>query len=301
MAEPVTRVLHQRLRYEYSAPVGNLRHRLVVVPPEAHDGERRLDHRVSVTGADARLASRTDAFGNHVIDVRAAVVQQFVEFETWAVVRRDGNGHSGALPAGTARDPRLLRSTILTRPEGALVDALRSMGGTPSGTGRPLAAAEQACAWAHRALRYGYDVTTVRTTAAQAVAGGVGVCQDYAHVMVSVCRGLGIAARYVSGHLVGQGGTHAWVEVVVPGPPSRPAQDTVVAFDPTNDRHAGSRYLTVAVGRDYSDVAPTSGAFEGDGTGVLYATKRLEVLTSASEPHLAALVAPGDDRVARRG
>lgn len=289
----VTRVLHQRLRYEYAAPVRNLRHRLIVVPRQAHGQERRLGHRISVTGAEARLATRIDGFGNHVTDVWAPVVPAFIDFEAWSVVRRDphhraGDDRSGEPSAGAACDPRLLRSTALTRPDGALVDAIRSIGGRRPGTASPLGVAEQVCSWAHGALRYQYGVTTVRTTASQALAGGVGVCQDYAHLMVAVCRALGVASRYVSGHLVGQGGSHAWVEVVVPSAAARSGRATVVAFDPTNDRRAGHSYLTVAVGRDYADVAPTSGTFDGDATGVLHATKRLG--TVESEPDRAALV-----------
>lgn len=287
--DPVTRVLHQRLRYEYDAPVHNLRHRLMVVPREAHGRERRVAHRVSVTGAQAHLASRTDTFGNHVIDVWAPVVHEFIEFEAWAVVRRNEPGAACGdvgVGIGVARDPRLLRSTPLTRPDHALVDAIRSMGGRRSVTGSPLSLVEQVCSWTHGALRYQYGVTTVRTTASQALAGGVGVCQDYAHLMVAMCRALGLACRYVSGHLVGQGGSHAWVEVLVPAATAPPGS-TVVAFDPTNDRRAGHSYLTVAVGRDYADVAPTSGAFAGGAAGVLRATKRLG--TVESEPELAEL------------
>ncbi|MDP8936334.1 MAG: transglutaminase family protein, partial [Actinomycetota bacterium] len=114
--------------------------------------------------------------------------------------------------------------------------------------------------------------------AAAAVAGGRGVCQDYAHVMIALCRAAGLPARYVSGHLVGEGGSHAWVEVVVSSSAVGGGTDgraLAVAFDPTHDRRARRGYLTVAVGRDYADVAPTSGTFEGLGPGVLSATKRL--------------------------
>src|ERR1019366_7671892 len=109
-------------------------------------------------------------------------------------------------------------------------------------------------------MGYRADVTGVKTTAAAALALGQGVCQDYAHVMLSLCRLLGIPARYVSGHLVGEGGTHAWVEVLVAAPavPGLPAAAAVVALDPTHDREVGENYLTIAIGRDYSDVAPTS-------------------------------------------
>ena len=113
----------------------------------------------------------------------------------------------------------------------------------------------------HDAITYEYGVTTVATTAAEALAGGRGVCQDSAHVMIALCRAAGLPARYVSGHLLGEGGTHAWVEVVVAD--RRGAR--AVAFDPCNGRRAGRAYLTVATGRDYADVAPTSGTYVGAG------------------------------------
>jgi transglutaminase-like putative cysteine protease len=124
-------------------------------------------------------------------------------------------------------------------------------------------------------MRYRHDVTTVRTTAAEALAVGAGVCQDYAHVMLALCRLCGLPARYVSGHLVGEGGSHAWVEVLLPSPGDRSSL-VAVAFDPTNDRAAGPGYLTVAVGRDYADVAPTHGSYCGAPGGALTTSKTLE-------------------------
>jgi transglutaminase-like putative cysteine protease len=138
---------------------------------------------------------------------------------------------------------------------------------------------------AHRALTYEFGITSVRTTAAAAVAGGRGVCQDHAHIMLALCRTAGVPARYVSGHLVGEGGSHAWVEVVVA---SGRRGAVAVAFDPTHDRRARRGYLTVAVGRDYADVAPTSGSFVGSSRGVLTASKRLEVVDAGHEPVAAA-------------
>lgn len=269
-------LLHQRFRYDYATPVRGLRHRLVVVPPEVHGGQRRLFHRVTVTGAPSTVRSRTDGFGNHVVSVHAPVVEEAVEFEIWAVVRRDPRREAGFLPTAALGDRRLLRSTPLTRPDAALADVARSLAAR-RGEGSGIAVAERVCSWAHGALRYGFGATTVRTTAAEALAGERGVCQDYAHLMVSVCRAAGVAARYVSGHLAGEGGSHAWVEVLTAEYGHRPA---VVAFDPTHDRRAGAGYLTVATGRDYADVAPTSGRFQGEGAGVLRATKRLRALAT---------------------
>ena len=134
----------------------------------------------------------------------------------------------------------------------------------------------RACAWSHQALTYEYGVTNVRTNAATALGGGKGVCQDYAHVMLALCRAAGLPARYVSGHMVGEGGSHAWVEVVVSDPSAQATGRAVaVAFDPTHNRRASQGYFTVAVGRDYDHVAPTSGTFEGAGPSVLSARKRL--------------------------
>ena len=121
------------------------------------------------------------------------------------------------------------------------------------------------CAAVFEAITYEYGVTSVTTTAAEALALGRGVCQDYAHVMLALCHLLGLPARYVSGHLLGQGGTHAWVEVIVP----RAGDAEAIAFDPCNGRRADAGYVTVATGRDYSDVAPTSGSYVGTSPGRL--------------------------------
>ena len=97
------------------------------------------------------------------------------------------------------------------------------------------------------------------------------MCQDYAHLMLAVCRAAGVPARYVSGHLTGEGGSHAWVEILEV---ERPGDEAVaIGFDPTHDRPVDDRYLTVAVGRDYADVAPTSGTFHGRARGELTITK----------------------------
>jgi transglutaminase-like putative cysteine protease len=95
--------------------------------------------------------------------------------------------------------------------------------------------------------------------------------------MLALCHLVELPARYVSGHLLGQGGTHAWVEVVVP----LAAHAEAVAFDPCNGRQTDCGYVTVATGRDYSDVAPTSGTYVGTSSGRLTADRRVGLLTAA--------------------
>ena len=95
--------------------------------------------------------------------------------------------------------------------------------------------------------------------------------------MLALCHVLRLPARYVSGHLVGQGGTHAWTEVIVP----RAGQAEAVAFDPCHGRRTDGGYVTVATGRDYADVAPTSGSYVGASPGRLTAARRVGVLSAA--------------------
>jgi hypothetical protein len=155
--------------------------------------------------------------------------------------RRRARRASGGGPA----QPGLLRPTRLTAADDRLRDLAADLTGSAD---TPLENAERICDLVHSAITYEYGVTSVRTTAAEALAGGRGVCQDSAHVMLALCHLAGLPARYVSGHLLGQGGTHAWVEVI-----TARAQDAVaVAFDPCNGRRTGSGYVTVATGRDYA-------------------------------------------------
>jgi transglutaminase-like putative cysteine protease len=274
-AERITYRLEQSFRYDYDAPVESLRQRLVVVPPIRHGDVHRRDHAIDVRGAAARRLVRRGAAGNTVVHVRAERVERRIEFHIAAVLERVGGDGPPMLPAAALRDPRLLRPTRLTSPD----DRLRALAAQLFRPHEQFAdTAERVCAAVHDALTYQHGSTTVRTTAAEALAGGRGVCQDFAHVMLALCHLLHVPARYVSGHLLGQGGTHAWVEVVVP----RGDVAEALAFDPCNGRRAGRGHVTVATGRDYADVAPTSGSYVGPPTGRLTASRKVGVIDVAA-------------------
>ncbi|HMG42029.1 MAG TPA: transglutaminase family protein [Acidimicrobiales bacterium] len=239
-------VLDQDIRYEFAAPVERLRQRLIVVPPPVHGAQRRIDWSLTVTGVDGIVRrTRTDRFGNVVIDVGAPRVERWIRFAVEVEVERVASHE----PHTIAVDPRFLRPTPLTRADARI----RNLVG-------PGAGPADICARVRRSLTYEWGITDVGTSAAAAIHGGRGVCQDFAHVMIAACRDAGIAARYVSGHLVGEGGSHAWVETLLPLP-ARPGEWVVEAWDPTHDQPAGDGYVTIAVGRDYADVAPLSGTF----------------------------------------
>ncbi len=273
-AAKVTYVLRQRFRYDYDGPAYDLDHRLVVVPPARHGSLRRRLHSVVVSVPDARVRSRRDGYGNIVVQVGIDVVPASVEFAVIAVVERSGPRADAVLPLSALSDPRLLRFTRLTAPDEAIRDLAADV---RAGASDRLDFAEQCCTLVRAAITYEFGVTTYATTASEALALGRGVCQDHAHLALAICRAAAIPARYISGHLLGDTGTHAWIEVIVPdGDRAR-----AVAFDPCNGCAAGPRHLPVAAGRDYADVAPTSGRFAGTGQGRLTADKQLGITSAA--------------------
>lgn len=106
-----------------------------------------------------------------------------------------------------------------------------------------------------RRITYTPGSTGVKTTAAEALELGTGVCQDYAHIMLAVCRELGLAVRYVNGFMEGEGFTHAWIEYFHMG--------IWYGFDPTHNRPADPGYIKLAHGRDYNDCIIDKGVFRG--------------------------------------
>ena len=96
------------------------------------------------------------------------------------------------------------------------------------------------------------------TTAEQAWQIGAGVCQDYAHILIALCQMEGIPARYVTGMLIGEGASHAWVEVF--------AGDRWYPLDPTNDCTVTDSHIKIGTGRDAGDCLINRGIMHGGGT-----------------------------------
>lgn len=121
----------------------------------------------------------------------------------------------------------------------------------------------------HGRFAYTPGATGVDTPLGDFVSGGRGVCQDYAHAMLGVCRQQGVPARYVSGYVyagaghVGAEATHAWVEAYVPALDDRPG--VWLGLDPTNACRVGESHVKIGHGRDFSDVSPVRGLRRGGG------------------------------------
>ncbi|MDT5095453.1 MAG: hypothetical protein QOH60_4816 [Mycobacterium sp.] len=131
----------------------------------------------------------------------------------------------------------------------------------------PQAAVIAASEWVKSELDYVAGTTGVHTSALDALREGKGVCQDFAHLTLTLLRAMGIPSRYVSGYLhphrkaaIGEavdGQSHAWIQAWT---------GAWWMYDPTNDKEINEQYVSVAVGRDYADVSPLKGIYSGGGS-----------------------------------
>lgn len=268
-------------RYDYTPAVETAQH-VAHLQPRDTPSQRLLQHRLVVTPEPDELRTGRDVFGNtrsffalqtgheELRVVADSVVETQVPRRPasplgWEQVRdrfryRAGGGYDAA-------SEYLFPSPYIPRHADFLDYARPSF--TP---GAPLlAAVDDLMRRIYRDFDYVSDSTEVNTPAVDALAQRKGVCQDFAHIMVACLRMLGLPARYVSGYLltqpppgqprlVGADASHAWTSVYVP---DVPGHDGWYDFDPTNDRTPGEDYVTLAVGRDFSDVSPMRGVIHG--------------------------------------
>ena len=131
----------------------------------------------------------------------------------------------------------------------------------------PADAVIEAARWVQGELEYVPGTTGVHTSGVDALREGKGVCQDFAHLTLMLLRSMGIPTRYVSGYLhpnpdaeLGEtvdGQSHAWIQAWT---------GQWRHYDPTNDAEINEQYISVGVGRDYSDVPPLKGIYSGEGS-----------------------------------
>ncbi len=137
--------------------------------------------------------------------------------------------------------------------------------GADQRTGDPMRLLRSINSRVYSSFEYVKESTTVDSPIEDALRARQGVCQDFAHIMISLVRNLRIPCRYVSGYLShhlghqdrsSDGATHAWVEALLP-------ELGWVGFDPTNNLLVEGRHIRTATGRDYADVPPTMGTMKG--------------------------------------
>ncbi len=198
-----------------------------------------------VISPEYRLSAGVDAFGNHILygsareshAVFAYASTGIVSTETYILKPRGENILLYKLPS---------RLTHYDSEMSALAMGI---------TGSTIERAKQLCHQVYEMLEYMPETTTVETPAREVFAKRCGVCQDYAHLLIALCRANGLAARYVNGFLVGTGQTHAWVEVF--------DGYSWQGYDPTHDCTMLQGYVKLAHGRDSSDCPVSRGMFCG--------------------------------------
>lgn len=242
--------------YRFAEPVAHGLQRLRLTP-KATQGQEIVSWSMTYAGAKLELEYDDQNF-NHTTLISVLPESQDVAIICEGVVEtRDNAGvmgwHSGHLPLWA-----FLAQTGRTRPG---KDMRGLIGSVRRSDGDTLAMLHDLSAAITGRVRYETGVTHVHTTAEEAMAEGVGVCQDHAHIFIGAARALDVPARYVSGYLmmddrVNQEATHAWAEAHVEGL-------GWVGFDISNGISPDARYVRVATGRDYSEAAPVTGVSYG--------------------------------------
>jgi transglutaminase-like putative cysteine protease len=266
------RVVHETT-YTYDVPV-KLSHSVLHLRPRTTETQSVLKAALEVLPGPDTLQDHLDAFGNVATWLSVErphdrlVCRSELEVELrqpYAAQALAGLTAAAAATAAANSTDAMVRWCRFPSP---LVPKESNLSGVPViDSSAPLGEElHRVLDWFHQEWVFDPTATNVSSRLADVLAGRAGVCQDFAHVALAILRHYGIAARYVSGYLettpppgsprlVGADASHAWVAVFT--------GDGWVDLDPTNACLVGTSHITVAVGRDYGDVAPTRGVTIG--------------------------------------
>ncbi len=279
------RLNHQTV-FSYGAAATSSRS-LAHLRPRETTRQRVIEHSFDIAPGSSAVASQIDYFGNlqHLIEISephaSLTIASRAEVDVdplpplMRMMSPPWESARGAAPpvdeAGLDAAQFALESPHV--PVGAAYAAIASPFFAPAAP--ILESALGFNAHLHRLLSYQPGSTSISTPIDAVIAGRRGVCQDFAHVALACLRSLGLSARYVSGYLhtgngerdadgggrmIGADASHAWISL-------RCGELGWIDLDPTNDCLAGQSHITVAYGRDFSDVTPVKGVLVGGGSG----------------------------------
>lgn len=217
------------------------------------------------------LSTDEDSFGNHCIYGYSEGMHDHFS------VRVEGRARTGLAAWEPAREEHCIGiykyQTDYTKPGPALTAFAGRFTFAPD-----MNSYEKATAYMkelHGRFSYVQGVTDIYTTAEEAMVRGEGVCQDYSHILLSLCRMEHIPARYVVGMLMGEGLSHAWVEIYSGG--------HWIALDPTNNLVVDDQHIRISIGRDYGDCTINQGIFVGKTTQTQEAKVLVEELPAGED------------------
>jgi len=272
-----------RTTFRYSEKVTESQNQVRACP--ASDATQDLHAYRIDTSPRARMLRYTDAWGTHVdaFGVRAPHDLLVVDVAA-SVETHPAPGITTAAPLATVEGAgfvdwhwEYLQPTRHTTIAPEVHDVARSCVDRARTVHDAVACLAE---WVNTELTYAPGATAIGVTIAEVLERRSGVCQDFSHLLVALCRGAGIPARYVSGYFFAASDaapaddvdvhtvevqTHAWVEVAVPGAGWWPV-------DPTNLTPVGERHITIGRGREYDDVPPLRGAYTGSAEAEVTAT-----------------------------
>lgn len=212
--------------------------------PYANEYQRLIEHKTSVI-PNCLLTRSNDTFGSILETGYVADMHDTFMFESTGIIEIGNNRSIEKV------NPLFHYHSELTTPDVAIRDAARLIGMDMSVTEWVMRLSD----YLQGHFQYESGATNVKTTASEAFSLGKGVCQDYAHIAIAMCREVGIAARYVNGFMIGEGATHAWIEYH--------DGERWLGFDPTNNRPVDDTYIKIAHGRDFNDCSINRGRFNG--------------------------------------
>lgn len=271
-----------KIDYEYSQPTDHTRNLLRLLPRDIPGLQCIGDWTLALTPRPAEQTWFTDFFGNAVTStVWHAPIDGVAIALTFRATRHGLplplyyacplNRLAAELTACRDTGPdsplHFTAPTPRTPPLPEIAAFARSQVQTTMSTQQAIEVVGRAI---YREMTYSSEATDVNTPIKDAFANRAGVCQDFAHIMISALRSLGIPAAYVSGFLrtypapgkeklVGVDAMHAWIRAWAG------AELGWIEFDPTNNQTAGQDYIVIGYGRDYDDIAPVRGAMRGAG------------------------------------
>lgn len=237
------------LRIEFDQPV--TQHSFTVrCSPQSDERQTILQQNIHILPKEF-LSENRDSFGNIYFFGRTEAAHELFEVVTEGVAQT--GLAEGTKAVEEYRLGMFLGQTAYTKPDEELKLFFERMG-LPDGDKlqRSLFIMESI----RKEFTYASGITDISTTAAQAWELKKGVCQDYSHIMLSLCRMAGIPCRYVVGMLIGEGLSHAWVEIEDNG--------MWYGLDPTNGTRVREEHIKISHGRDYEDCLINQGVFTGN-------------------------------------
>ncbi len=271
-------------KYEYSGRI-DLCHSVAHLTPREDEGQETAAHRLDVSPTPDFQSEREDYFGNRTNYFAIQGSHKSLEVLSTLTVEKEscdtrlpvaGVAWNEFPVSDRASDSGGVRigNYVLPTPACPLLPEIGQYLQPSLQRGRDtMELANELMSRIYTEFDYKPGTTDTSTPLAKVMEQKQGVCQDFAHVMISAMRSVRIPARYVSGYLEtlpppgkpklqGADATHAWVEVYAPS-------TGWIPFDPTNNRIAGDRHIKVCHGRDYFDVQPLKGIFLGTGKQTL--------------------------------